>query len=89
MNTNTAARKTDLLAGTSTATLMQSFRALDALTDSTPDQGLARVWILEEIERRVDPLTDAEEVAFCDALDANGGNYMAALVSLRPQLANL
>jgi hypothetical protein len=89
MTTNTETRKAALLARTSTSTLLASFMTLDAMTDSTPEQGLTRVWILEELERRVDPLTTDEDVAFCEALDANGGSYIAALLALRPQLANL
>lgn len=88
MNTTTAARKTSLLARTTTATLIQSALTLEAVASKTPEQRMTAAWIYDEIESRVGLITPDEDQEFCRVYDETD-SYMAALVSLRPQLANL
>lgn len=87
MNTTTAARKTALLARTTTATLIQSALTLEAVASKTAQQRMTAAWIYDEIENRVGLITADEDQEFCRVYDETD-SYMAALVSLRPQLAN-
>lgn len=71
----------ELLATQSTAALVESLLILDA-TESTPDQRMARAWIIEAIEARhpeVNPAMDA----WADDLDTEVG-YVAALLAALP-----
>jgi hypothetical protein len=87
MSTQTEARKAALFARASSATLVESVLALEALKTRTKEEGLAAIWIREELESRVAPLTSAEEEEFWNLFDAkNGVTYTAALVILRPEL---
>lgn len=78
--THTAAR---LLAATPTSSLIQSLLVLDAIDKSTADQTLARVWIIEELERRY-PQVDAAMNAWADEDYDCGATYVEALLAAMP-----
>ncbi|WP_301123498.1 MULTISPECIES: hypothetical protein [Mycolicibacterium] len=81
-------RKQALLAKTSTSVLMESARALEALTAPCEEERMVRAWTFDEIERRVGKITLDEEPEFERVYDETG-SYLAALIALRPQLAGV
>jgi hypothetical protein len=86
---NHEARKAALFARTTTATLINSARILEALGQTkSPEQRMTAAWISDELERRAGLITDAEETEFERVLDETD-SYLTALITLRPQLANL
>lgn len=81
-------RKQALLSNTSTRTLLESARTLEALTAPSEEERMVRAWTCDEIERRVGKITLDEEQEFERVYDETG-SYLDALVALRPQLAGV
>ncbi|ASZ72720.1 hypothetical protein SEA_APOCALYPSE_96 [Mycobacterium phage Apocalypse] len=85
MSKSIADRKAALLARASTPVLLQSAETLEAIEAPTTEQRMVRAWTLDELERRVGPITLDEEPEFERIYDETG-NYLTALKALRPAL---
>lgn len=88
MNTDTDTRKAALMNGQTTASLLAAARLLEANKSKTPDERMVAAWILDEIENRVGLITDDESAEFERVYDQTD-SYIAALIHLRPALANI
>lgn len=78
MTTNALETRRDaLLARTSTATLIESARALDEMDGVDERQSL--VWVINELERRY-PATDAMLDAWCESDAMLSESYATAVI---------
>lgn len=85
------ARRQALFAKTTDQALALALRTLDAITEPTEEQRMARAWTIDELERRYPEASAAVEKAFADAAiaeaaGAEGGevNYGAILLAAIP-----
>lgn len=94
--TELAARRQSLFAKTTTAAMVLALRTLDAITEPTEEQSMARAWTIEELERRYPEASAAVEKAFDDAAITEAAcapnptivevDYVAVLLAAIPEV---
>lgn len=82
MSSNLTARKNAALANATSATLIEALLQLESIPQRTPDQRMARVWLLEELEARY-PHVEATMNEWADNPDPHS-TYVETLLAALP-----